>query len=320
LTSSLQTKSPPLQGRAARNYLEKRLGFSFEGLEPFPKYYLIETVNVCNSDCVMCAYDFKKRPRQVMDDRLFEKIAAEISRHSHLVEKVALYWGGEPLLDPKLAERVKRMKAAGVKRVNIATNASLLFAGQAAELIKAGLDEIYISFDSLDKATYEAIRQGLKFERVYQNILDLIKTRDELGADLAIRLQMIAQEKNLAEVEHFREHWLNLLAPRDQIVVQKAHNWANTIEVINLDQEDVNAYPCLSPFGTCVVDVQGRVCLCCADIESKYVLGDLTCQSLAEVWCGQPYERVRQLHLNGRRRAIPLCDGCTVWRDEKHIG
>jgi len=308
-----------LKNDGAVNSIEKTLEHPLEVLGKFPKYFLIETTNICNARCVMCGIDFSKKQKAVMTDELFGRICDEIASYSDHVEKVMLYLDCEPLLDKGLSGRIAQVKQGGVKKVNIASNAGLLDTAKAVEIIEAGLDEIYITLDSLRVEVYESIRRGLKFEKVYRNIVEFIKIRDELNPELAIRVQMILQEANCDEAELFTEHWSGLLGPQDQVVVQKAHNWGSTVETMKFGDEDaINDVPCIALWGTLCIHVDGQVGLCCMDTESAYPIGNLARQSIAEIWKGEAMNEYRRRHLAGERAGIALCDGCTVWRPAKH--
>jgi MoaA/NifB/PqqE/SkfB family radical SAM enzyme len=317
----LSRKTPaPLVGAEATAYLERRLAFPMAVLNRYPKYFLIETVNTCNARCIMCGIDFDKKTTANMDEALFKRIVDDIGAHSDHVEKVMLYLDGEPLLDKRLAKRVRRMKDAGVRTVNIATNASLLDEARSTALIKAGLDEIYFALDSMKKDVYEAIRVRLSFDQVYENIRAFIRTRDRLNPKLMIRLQMILQDLNRDEEADFRSHWSTLLGPRDQIVVQKVHNWASAVDVMRFgDEDDVNGTPCIALWGTCVIHVNGDVPLCCMDTKTRHRLGNAGEQPIAEIWRGKVVREMKEKHVGGRRAEISLCDGCTLWREEKHV-
>jgi len=309
----------PLVGGAATAYVERRLLHPMASLNRFPKFFLIETVNTCNARCIMCGIDFDKKSKKIMEDDLFGKIVGELGQHRDHVEKVMLYLDGEPLLDKKLAARVARVKDAGIKTVNIATNASLLFEKTSRALIEAGLDEIYITIDSMKKDVYEAIRVRLDFDDVLQNTLRFIELRDAINPRLRIRVQMIKQELNHTEEPAFRAFWKDRLKPTDQIVVQKAHNWASAVDVMKFgDEDDVNNYPCIALWGTCVIHVNGDVPLCCMDTETKHKMGNVHTQTVAEIWTGEPMRAAREKHLGGRRQQIAMCDGCTLWREQKH--
>lgn len=309
----------PLVGAAADAYLERRLNFPLGVLNRFPKYFLIETINTCNARCIMCGIDFDQKVKAIMDDALFARIVEEIGRHRGHVEKVMLYLDCEPLLDKKLPARIAQMKRAGVKIVNIASNASILNERRARAILDAGLDEIYITLDSLKKDVYEAIRVRLKFEDVYNNILGFLKLRDRLRPEVRVRIQMILQALNHDEAAAFRAHWKDRVGPNDQIVVQKAHNWANAVDVMRFgDESEINAYPCIALWGTLVIHVDGKVAMCCMDTESKHLLGHLGTESIESIWQGEAMRHLREMHTTGRRHEIAMCDGCTLWRETKH--
>ncbi len=140
-----------LPPKSAREYLERRLGCPLDILNHFPKYLMVETTNACNARCVMCGVKFEAQNHAVMEGKLFEKIASEITEHADHVEQVALHFRGEPLLDNKLPARVKRLKTGGIKKVILATNASLLTTAKGTQLLEAGLDGIHLAIDSLKK-------------------------------------------------------------------------------------------------------------------------------------------------------------------------
>lgn len=308
----------PLRGPEAERYLEETLGHSIDVLNRFPKYFLIEPVNTCNARCVMCGIDFDSKQAATMSDALFDKIADEIATYGDHVEKVMLYLDSEPLMDRHLHDKVRRLKAAGVKRVNIATNGSLLTERRSRELLEAGLDEAYISIDSLKKEVFEAIRLRLKFEHVYDNTINFIRLRDEINPAAKVRMQMILQEQNLDEADAFVEHWASRLGPQDQIAVQRGHNWASAIQIMKFgDEEAINNIPCIALWGTFCIHVHGEVGLCCMDTSTKIQLGNVATQSIAEVWSGEPMREIRDKHVAGLRSEIPLCNGCTLWRESK---
>ena len=315
-----QKVSNRLIGPDAIAHVEKRMAFPMEELCPFPKYLLIETVNTCNARCIMCGIDFDKKSKVIMKDELFEKIIEEIGCHSSHVEKVMLYLDGEPLIDNKLARRVRMTKESGVKTVTINTNAQLLDEKRATELIEAGLDEAYITIDSLKKDVFEEIRVRLDFETVYNNTRRFIELRNRLNPDVSIRIQMVQQELNYDESSSFLDHWNHLLADNDQAVVRKAHNWGNAAEVMFFgDEDDINNIPCIALWGTFVTHVNGDAALCCMDSKTTYKIGNLTEESIEEIWTGDTMNTYRKKHLNGRRDEIAMCDGCTVWREEAHV-
>ena len=300
-------------------YIEETLHNDIDTLQSFPKYFLIEPINVCNARCIMCGIDFDSKQKSVMSEELFCKIIDEIAAHGDFVEKVMLYLDCEPLMAKHIAAKVAQAKAAGIKNVNIASNASILSEKRIHELLDAGLDEIYITIDSMVPAVYEKIRVGLKFEKVLANTLNFIRLRDERKHPCRIRVQMVQQELNFTEDVDFERYWSPKLRPKDQVVVQKAHNWGSQAEVMRFgDEEAVNDIPCIAIWGTMAIHVDGTVGLCCMDTHVKVPIGNVADNSIAGVWQGAAISKVRRDHLEKRRKDISICNQCTLWRPSKN--
>jgi len=311
----------PLTGEAARRYVEERLGCRMEVLRLFPKFFCIDPTSLCNARCIMCGVDPRKRKKMWMPDDMFDKIVAELSGYSDHIERVGLFVIGEPLLDPKLEEKIEKLKKAGIKCTYLNSNASLLFPERAERLIRAGLDRIHISIDSLKPERYESIRRGLKFDDVYNNTLEFIRLRNKLKPELVIRIQMILQEINLDEVESFQAHWRGKVGPNDQVVVPRVFNWGNVQDAMRFEsRQAANRIPCIALWSTLEAMANGDVHLCCVDVEGAVKLGNVRDRTIAEIWRGPELERIRQLHLSGDRSKIAICDGCTVWPEHKHEG
>lgn len=307
------------EDRAA--FAERQLRASRDELERFPAYVNIETINTCNARCVMCGIDFDKKPLLRIDDALFARILDELRRWNHHVRKVNLFFDCEPLMDRRLHERIHALKEAGIRCVTIATNGSVLNDKRACEIIEAGLDEIYISIDSLDAKTFEAIRLRLSFAQVYQNTLAFIRMRDEFGGRTRIRVQMVVQESNVEETQRFADHWQPLLSPGDLVVCHKAHNWGGAVKVMEFgDGATINTLPCTSLWSNAMIHVDGSVALCSVDTVqgSEHAIGHLRDGSIETIWRSEAMAAMRRRHLEGLREGHPLCDGCTAWRAEKN--
>ena len=50
-----------------------------------------------------------------------------------------------------------------------------------------------------------------------------------------------------------------------------------------------------------IIRPDGKVSLCCNDAVGKYTLGDLTKESLMDIWYGQKFQMVRNCIYEGRK-------------------
>jgi radical SAM protein with 4Fe4S-binding SPASM domain len=300
-------------------YIVRRIDSSksMEALTAFPSYFEIETVNACNARCPMCTIDDWDRRDGLMSDALFEKIADEIGAHSGVVKRVALYRDGEPLMDKKLAAKVAALKGRGVKRVGISTNAALLTEEKAEALLRAGIDEVLLSVDSLKPSVYEAIRVRLKFDEVMANCLRFIELRDKLGSPCQVWVRMVRQEANRDEWPQFQSFWKLHLKPSDRVDYHNIHNWGG--QLVNFKQistADVEK-PCVALWSLMVIFANGDVPMCNVDYNNRYPLGSVADTSIAELWRGQEQNRRRELHMAGQRHELAPCISCNVWSESQ---
>lgn len=291
----------------------------------FPKYFQIETVRLCNSRCPYCACDQWDKSVPFMPEGLFEKIVEELESYSKWIEWVCLSRAGEPLLDKRIAWRVRMLKSAGIKRVNITTNASLLDNDKTDELLRAGLDEIMLSIDSIEKDEYEQRKVGLEFETVLQNIRSFFQLRDKIRPDMIVRVRAVSfyDIENASDREKFSRwegFWNELKKPQDRIYMKKPHNWGNQKSWEGHTPEYGMVYhPCILPWSTLHITSMGKVTICPMDYDADMDLGNINEQSIKDVWKGQKIGVIRSLHENGRRNELRFCQGCRLFDQESRL-
>ena len=265
-----------------------------------PESVQIEATNICNAKCTFCPRDDMKRRQGIMDMALFTRIVDQCA--SLGIGHVRMHNYGEAFVDKKLPEKIAYAKSTGIPEVGVITNGSLLGPDVARAVIEAGLDAINISLDAAGKETFEATRLGLKYDKVIANVEGLVRIRRELGRRRPKLILSFVRQDNSAEEQAFIDHWS---AVADKIHVTELHNWAGTLR----RRADVN-FPCYRQWLTFTVLWDGRVSLCCADLDGHVVLGDLNTQTIAEIWNGDAYRRVRREQLESGGPAI--CRNCDL--------
>lgn len=273
------------------------------GFYSFPHVIRIETTNRCNANCIMCTRDKLTRPIKVMDLDLFKKIVDECAKKK--VKTLHLHNFGEPLLDPRLCDRIKYAKEKGIK-LRIFSNFSVLNEELARSLIDSGIDEIKISIDGATKETYEAIRRNLDFEQVEANIEMMLRLREEMDAKAPkIKLVFVATETNEHEVNDFKKRWEDKV---DKVLISSYHNWAGGLDKDG--EKWTRLQPCFRIWRTFTVLCDGRVSLCCLDFDGKVILGDVNNQTIEEIYKGSKLRGIQRSHLNWDYGRIPICLDC----------
>lgn len=301
-----------------------RLPHADEALR-FPKFFQIETTRICNARCPFCAIDQWDKSVPMMSDKLFEKIVTEMADYKDWIEFVAVQRAGEPLLDKKIVERVRALKEIGIKRVSLSTNASMLTEQKSTALLEAGLDEMMLSIDSIDKDTYQKMRVGLDFETVIQNIRTFFRVRNRIKPDVVVRVRGVSFHRiddsgHRTEMNRWERFWDELKRPHDRIYLKRAHNWGNQVEWKgHTPVYEAVYHPCILPWSTMHVTAMGKVPLCPQDYDAKMNIGDVNVHPIAEIWKNENWRRIRELHKTGQRNQISFCQGCKLFDLENSL-
>jgi MoaA/NifB/PqqE/SkfB family radical SAM enzyme len=290
-----------------------RIRRRMKDFEEFPALIAVETSALCNADCLYCTRGQMERELGVMSQELFEKIADEAAGRADMF----LSGFGEPLIDDGLEEKVEYAKRVGVKHVSFFTNASLLTPRRAKTLVGAGLDGVDLSIDGATPESFEIVRRGLEFEKVYENVRYLASLRRN-GRPF-IRLDTLVLPETENEKALVRETFGSLT---DRIVFRRPDSWAGQIglppEVRTLDMERPTAFrePCIHLWQQLNVYWDGTVSLCCRDFDAKVPLGNATESSIGRIWKDDPLRTYRKKHLTGAFEDIRLCGQCryfSIW-------
>lgn len=298
-----------------RHLVEKFKVGSFDDFYNFPLFFELETVNVCNARCSICTINEWKSETPFMEDEVFFRLADEINSHSDTVRIVNLSRDGEPFLDSGLEERIAYFKKGGTKFTTLSTNAALLNEKRILSVLASGLDDIMFSVDGATKSTYENIRIGLSFDEVTENIRNFIRLRNASNSSTSVRIRMVMTSENIHEADDFKKMWQDIICPGDKIQMKHLHSWGNQLQGFNAVTEYEKIYtPCSSPFTTCIIKSDGEIIVCPVDFKRKYTNGSIMEKSIAEIWRnGKELNAFRQIHLEGGRNDIPMCEKCFLW-------
>lgn len=280
----------------------------------------IETVNICNNDCVICPYSIQTRKRQAMAPEVFNKVIDDYD---------ALGGGpvtltpmvGEVFLDKRLEERVQRLRATpSITRVSAITNGSMAHLYDDRELANLieGFDRLSISVYGLDAEEYEAMSRTPHYERFLDGAARLLRLGGTRKVSLGARH---LKRRSPEEVDA----WLGGLADRAGVAKSEIRfagasayaNWGvfDTSRPLPFDAEwmapQTNTEQCALPLISLQVLSDGRVSFCgCADFDGKseLMLGDIRQSTLADLLSG---ERVRELWRWDKNGVPEPCKGCT---------
>jgi MoaA/NifB/PqqE/SkfB family radical SAM enzyme len=131
-----------------------------------PVCLYLEVTNRCNLLCTTCPRTYAElEPPADMSWGLFTRIVDQVGGLSRAV----LHGVGEPMLVRNLPKMVRYLKERGVY-VLFNTNGTVLNEKNGRALVEAGLDELRVSLDASNAASYLKVRGKDYFHRILKNV------------------------------------------------------------------------------------------------------------------------------------------------------
>ena len=284
-----------------------------KALERFPIHLDIEATSNCNLLCTMC-------PRtDMIEDGTFWKVEnMSFEFYKRFIDEgvqkglcsVKFNYLGEPLMNREIFKWVAYAKEKGVVDVMFNTNATLLTARNSRRLIESGLDKLFFSFDSPNKEHYERIRVKGKFQKTFDNIVRFHEIRAEMGSITPYtRVSMVRLEENEHECDQFLELFENVV---DSVGFCQYLDHSNKTKDQEIIKKKKNTFCCPQLWQRMFIHPDGVVTVCCNDAARTLKVGDFNESNLEDIWLGDEYTRLRELHQTGRIDEIDTCRNCSL--------
>jgi len=261
-----------------------------------------------------------------MDRRLFEKIIDDLQEFPENIKNVRLYYLGEPFLCPDFLLMLKMLSDGHVtSHIEITTNGSMLTnenAEQLLEIASAFNGDIYLRFSIysvIQNKHQDITKSGIAIERIHENIKFLYGLKEKKHIkNVFLYAKMI--DSYGEENSKFLRYYYDVV---DEASIEEPMNWSGfneknlledsytepQLKIINSATID-RSMACSYPFTTMAILSDGKVVCCCVDWSRQTYIGDVTKNSLLEIWNGDALKQIRTLHLLGKRGENPACLHC----------
>ena len=151
-----------------------------------PFQFCIEPTFLCNFRCNYCMHAASKDELEKhgfsfssMSWDMFELILNQLTEFPRKIKKVTFSGFGEPLLDKRLPEMIRRIKEEDItEKILVISNGVLLTSELWTELVSAGLSEIKISIQGMSADKYKKICEAtINFEEFLKMLTYAYKHR-----------------------------------------------------------------------------------------------------------------------------------------------
>ena len=191
--------------------------------------------------------------------------------------------------------------------LKINTNGIILNDKLIHQILKSGVTDMVFSIDSYTKKDYESIRIQGVFETVLNNVKRFKEIKEKFypNSKCATRVSGVRVDKK-QDPNAFKDFWKEYV---DHVVIVEMENRWDTY---NNPKEIAGTCSCDYLWERMYVWYDGLCNPCDADYKSELCVGSAKEKSIREIWHGQRYAELRNMHSNGKRNMVSPCDRCPV--------
>jgi radical SAM protein with 4Fe4S-binding SPASM domain len=279
-------------------------------LDNYPPYLQIEPSSICNYRCVFCfetdkTFTNKKSGHMgTMDINLFKNI---IDAAEGNIEFLSLASRGEPLVSKAINEMLRYTEGKFLN-LKLNTNASLLTEEKIHSILSGGVKTVVFSADAADEKLYSELRVNGNLKTVLKNIelFNEIKDKNYSKSKVITRVSgvKVNEKQNFGEMENF---WGKLV---NQVAFVDYNPWENAY----LSKENDIMKPCSDLWRRMFVWWDGRINPCDTDYKSNLSTGNIKNFDfdLMKSWQSENYLKLRNQHINKKRKELTPCRSCVV--------
>lgn len=312
----------------------------------------MESSALCNLRCTMCPHNEKvglKRKKGFLKFENFKYVFNQLNPCYLNLTGI-----GEPFLNPDIFKIVNYAKKHGAI-IKFDTNATILTEENIRKILATKIDVLSTSVDGAEKKSYEKIRIGANFDKVKNNIKNLVHRRNELKSPTKIHMFFVLQEKNITDLPKFielaNELEIDYLAGSFVVQLGKNKNESNKIKInpeklketlektesllkttktevsikpllqyLKSPQETRSNYhktkPCYMPWYSTFITWDGYVNPCDFSCDNEVVFGNAFEKPFKEIWNNPKLIAFRKQLLE-KRDTIAICANCSM--DETYL-
>ena len=314
-----------------------------------PTFVSVEPANFCQLRCPECPVGLRGERREAKGEKgtpflgeargglltleLFHRILDEVKEHAHTMQ---FYFQGEPLLNKQLSEMIAMAHQVGLYTI-VSSNAQALNRSTAEALVKSGLNRIIVSIDGFSEESYAAYRIGGSLHKALDGLQHLANAKAEFHSRIRIELQVLRLRSNEHEWDWIKKNYKSLGATHLVFKTAQLYNFEHGHPLMPTDERysryrktadgtyihkssPLHSTPstlhrafgalCLRLWSGCVITTSGDVLPCCYDKDHRHAYGNITQQSLAEIYHSAKANALRRRVLLYQGEPLEMCKNC----------
>lgn len=293
-------------------------------LRSYPYHYVIDPVNYCILRCPLCPTGrgtlIRKKGQLSIGD--YRRVVDQVAPYALSID---LYNWGEPLLHNNVFDMVAYARERRVS-AKISTNLNVLNETRIGEIIESGLDELVISLDGADQATYEKYRVGGDLAKVLWGVRELVaEKRRRKSPRPWITVRVLLHRGNEGEIAQIRQlAWslgvnnvvvapilVNIDRPQDVEEWLPGDSRYSYYDYRSREDKTVaRTGRCPFLWERMVISWDGGVSPCCWYDNPSNDFGNILKEGVEAIWNGPRYVSARDVFGGCRSGAETICSQC----------
>ena len=237
----------------------------------------IQTIDACNSRCIMCPHKSIEHTGKTIDDDLFVHIVDQIAEQVSVgliaeTVSVNLFFQNEPLIDPKLFQWARYVREKLPRSYLICFTNGLLLPKLKQQIIDSDFNELYFSLYGYDVQSFNRLTELKinkdKFEEMLA-AMDEIKCSGRLKAVTSSSWRNVEGRMVLFDYSSRAGFYSRKILHHQTWGCKRgrANHWLH-------------------------FHADGEMILCCMDWLKETVFGNIKQQSLGEIVTSEPYQEL----------------------------
>ena len=263
-----------------------------------PYIFVFEVTNVCNLKCPFCLTGKGISGGRDVRHMKYEEAKEILDAVGDYIYFLQVYTWGEPLLNKDLIKIIEYAKQKNIY-VMLSTNATAMTPEYNNRLLDSGIDYITVAIDGGSNATYQIYRVGGNYDKVLNNVANMIDQRKQRGQVRPfLEWQYIVFRHNEHETEKTEnlayEMGINKFTPLPAYVEDEA--WSPRTGKYRTEIGNPERLKnCDRPWSHLNVRADGGIASCCYTFFKKDDFGELSKNSFCEIWNNSKFQQSRRL-------------------------
>ena len=312
-----------------------------------PTFVSVEPANFCQLRCPECPVGMGNKEQgtkskdssvsnhlgstsRLMSLEVFGKILLQVQASAHTMQ---FYFQGEPLLNKQLPEMIAAAHKVGLYTI-VSTNAQALNRSMAEALVRSGLSRVIVSIDGFSEESYAAYRVGGSLHKALEGLQHLANAKAEYHSQIRIELQVLRLKSNEHEWDWIKKNYKKLGATHLIFKTAQLYDFEHGHPLMPTDERysryrktadgtyvhkkfsHLSPYglfassPCLRLWSGCVITTNGDMLPCCYDKDHRHTYGNITQQSLTELYHSTKANALRRRVLLYQGEPLEMCKNC----------